>query len=203
VSGPPERYFRTQNRYRDTAVSPDGKTIYVATDPGGLGESLEGKPTTTMKNGGAILVFTYTGDGAAASEPAADAPAADASAQTADVTPPAAPGVPPTFTAAQAERGKVAYTANCVTCHGPVLAGGNYGTPLTGAYFAEQWAGHPVGELFAKARDTMPPSRPAELPEQDYLDITAYVLGMNGVLPGDSELPLDAPALNGMTIPAR
>ena len=39
ISGPPERYFRTQNRYRDTAVSPDGKTIYVATDAGGLGES--------------------------------------------------------------------------------------------------------------------------------------------------------------------
>ena len=95
ISGPPERYFRTQNRYRDTAVSPDGKTIYVATDAGGLGESVEGKPTTSMKNAGVILVFTYKG-GTAAVAPAADA--ADAApppdAATADATAPCGPGVP-------------------------------------------------------------------------------------------------------------
>jgi PQQ-dependent dehydrogenase (s-GDH family) len=200
VNGPIERYFRTQNRYRDTAVSPDGKTIYIATDPGGLGESLEGRPTTTMKNGGAILVFTYTGETAAAA-PAADA-AAEPATQTADTTTPApaATGVAPTFTAEQAASGKVGYDAHCVTCHSPTLAGGNYGTPLTGAYFDEKWRGKPVAALYEHMH-TMPPSEPGSLAEETYAAITAYVLEKNGVAAGDTELPPDVTQLTGMTIP--
>ena len=43
VRGPFSRYFQSDNRYRDTAVSPDGKTIYIATDPGGAGRSDGGR----------------------------------------------------------------------------------------------------------------------------------------------------------------
>ncbi|MCP6756500.1 PQQ-dependent sugar dehydrogenase, partial [Klebsiella pneumoniae] len=32
VSGPISRYFQSENRMRDTAVSPDGQTIFIATD---------------------------------------------------------------------------------------------------------------------------------------------------------------------------
>ncbi len=35
------RYFQSENRYRDTAVSPDGRTIYIATDSDGLAEALD------------------------------------------------------------------------------------------------------------------------------------------------------------------
>ncbi len=42
VSGPIERNFQTDNRYRDTAISPDGRTIYIATDPGGWHETVAG-----------------------------------------------------------------------------------------------------------------------------------------------------------------
>ena len=62
LRGPIERYFQSENRFRDTAFSPDRKTIYVATDPGGLAEALDGGTTTTMQNPGSILVFTYAGD---------------------------------------------------------------------------------------------------------------------------------------------
>ena len=61
--GPIERYFQSENRFRDTAFSPDKKTIYVATDPGGMAEALSGGTTTTMQNPGSILVFTYRGGG--------------------------------------------------------------------------------------------------------------------------------------------
>ena len=44
------RYFQSENRYRDTAVSPDGKTIYIATDNGGLAQALDGG--TTRQNAG-------------------------------------------------------------------------------------------------------------------------------------------------------
>ncbi len=57
AAGPVERYFQTDNRYRDLAISPDGQTIYVATDPGGLHEGLTGGVDDKVANAGAILVF--------------------------------------------------------------------------------------------------------------------------------------------------
>ena len=61
VSGPIERYFHTVNRYRDLAISPDGQTIYIATDAGGLTESADGGVTDTITDSGAILVFHHAG----------------------------------------------------------------------------------------------------------------------------------------------
>jgi PQQ-dependent dehydrogenase (s-GDH family) len=69
TDGPMSRYFQSENRYRDTAVSPDGKTIYIATDPDGQAEALGGGVTRTMQNPGAILSFTYEGEeGSSANE---------------------------------------------------------------------------------------------------------------------------------------
>jgi PQQ-dependent dehydrogenase (s-GDH family) len=51
--------FTTVNRYRDTAISPDGTTIYVATDSGGLARGADGTPTSELQNPGSILRFTY------------------------------------------------------------------------------------------------------------------------------------------------
>lgn len=204
VAGPMERYFATRNRYRDTAVSPDLKTIYVATDPGGLTELAENGEivgtTTTVRNMGDILAFTYVGDGAAtttapaaSTETPADAPAATTAAAT----------TPVMFTAAQAGRGKVAYEANCVTCHGVNMVDTAYGTPLAGPYFDDKWRGKTVLEFFQYAHDKMPPSRPGALTDQEYADITAYVLQVNGVAAGDVELPTDAEQLKLMAIPAK
>ncbi|MFD1505774.1 hypothetical protein FE374_00755 [Georgenia yuyongxinii] len=54
--------FVSQNRYRDTAISPDGGTIYVATDSGGLVRDLDtGASTDVLADPGAILAFRYTG----------------------------------------------------------------------------------------------------------------------------------------------
>ncbi len=52
-----EPLFRTVNRYRDTAVSPDGKTVYVATDSVGQTRDADGKPTDVLANPGSILEF--------------------------------------------------------------------------------------------------------------------------------------------------
>lgn len=60
-AGPIERYFHTQNRYRDIAISPDQRKIYVATDGGGLTEGASGGFTDKLADRGAILVFTYAG----------------------------------------------------------------------------------------------------------------------------------------------
>lgn len=43
-------YFQTQNRYRDVAISPDGRTIYVSVDN-----------YPPKDNPGSILAFSYQG----------------------------------------------------------------------------------------------------------------------------------------------
>ena len=54
-------YFHTPNRYRVARVSPDGKTIFIATDTGGPVMDYTGTPTEKLANPGAIIKFEYTG----------------------------------------------------------------------------------------------------------------------------------------------
>jgi PQQ-dependent dehydrogenase (s-GDH family) len=196
VSGPIERYFQSENRLRDMALSEDMKTLYIATDVSGLVGTMDGGAGTTLKNPGAILTYTYTGEGdgtvaASDSEPEA--------VETTDVT--VVEGAPVTFTADQAASGKTAYDANCVSCHGPDLISANYGPPLAGPYFAGKWPGQSVGALYTHTHDRMPPSRPGELGDDTYADLVAYILQVNGVAAGDTALPTDIDQLNQMVIP--
>ena len=54
-------YFHTNNRYRDIAISPDGKKIYLITDSIGSTSGPSGSGTSTLDNRGAIMEFTFTG----------------------------------------------------------------------------------------------------------------------------------------------
>ncbi len=65
ADGLPEAWLSTQNRYRDVVVSPDGRTVFIATDAFGsaaqkFGEDLS---TSVLHNPGAILMFTYGEEG--------------------------------------------------------------------------------------------------------------------------------------------
>jgi len=147
-----------------------------------------------MQNPGSILMFTYTGE-QATTDTTSSAPSSSE-----ETTSEAAVGSPAIFTAEQAARGKVAYESNCATCHGQNLTSATYGTPLGGAYFKGKWGGKTVGALYQYAHDKMPPSRPGALAPEVYADIIAYVLQVNGVPAGDTELPADVDKLKGMTI---
>jgi len=63
--GAPVAYFRTGNRYRDIAVSPDGLRFYVVTDSDGQGRTVgsSGQLTRDLVNPGAVLEFRYTRSG--------------------------------------------------------------------------------------------------------------------------------------------
>ena len=64
VSGTPEELFRSENRYRDIAFSPDGNTIYVITDMAGPVQAMnEGPitPTTSLWSPGSLIAFKYVG----------------------------------------------------------------------------------------------------------------------------------------------
>ncbi|MCU1442355.1 MAG: gdhB, partial [Cryobacterium sp.] len=52
--------FTSVNRYRDTAISQDGTSIYVATDSGGLARGENGDATSELQNPGSIIEFRYT-----------------------------------------------------------------------------------------------------------------------------------------------
>ncbi|MBI1354274.1 MAG: quinoprotein glucose dehydrogenase [Acidobacteria bacterium] len=196
--GPITRHFQSENRYRDTAVSPDGRTLYIATDSGGLAEAIGGGATTNMRNPGAILALTYEGEAEAPIEPKALSKAGDA--PTTSSGPGGAGGAPPRFTAAQAASGKVAYNANCAVCHGNTLTNGTMGTPLAGKYFQEKWSGKTVRALLTHAH-TMPPSAPDSLAASVYADAVAYILELNGAAAGETPLPADPAAAGEMIIP--
>ena len=59
-----QELFRSENRYRDIAFSPDGSTVYVITDPAGPVQAMkEGPitPTTTLWSPGALVAIKYVG----------------------------------------------------------------------------------------------------------------------------------------------
>jgi PQQ-dependent dehydrogenase (s-GDH family) len=57
--GDSEELFKTTNRYRDSAIAPDGRTVYLATDPEGRTMDADGVFTRELTNGGSILAFTH------------------------------------------------------------------------------------------------------------------------------------------------
>ena len=100
----------------------------------------------------------------------------------------------PVYTAAQAERGKQVYDANCVTCH---LAGsgrigestaGARGAPLVGTRFVQDFGESKVSALFNKMKRDMPSGRPGTLTDQEYLDVATFVLQRNNFPAGPAEL---------------
>jgi PQQ-dependent dehydrogenase (s-GDH family) len=190
------RFFRSENRYRDTAVHPNRRTIYVATDSDGVGESLEGSVFTKPRDRGAILAFTYAGEG----EPAPEVPqAAPTQSEAKPEMMESAPTMKAAFTAKQLADGKSSYQSNCAVCHGNTMTNGTFGTPLAGEYFKTKWSGKSVGALFQKSR-TMPPAAPRSLPDAVYANVVAYILSFNGHEPGDQAMPAGGDALGKMRI---
>ena len=201
AGGPIRRYLQSENRYRDVVVHPGGRTIYVATDSGGLVEALGGGSTSSLSDRGAILAFTFRSEGPALTEVVPTTrgePAAPPQPAAPELT---GPGVPPTFTAAQSAAGRKMYDSHCAVCHGTTLTNGTFGTPLGGEYFRTRWSGRSVAALYEKSRNTMPPARPASLGDEVYLEILAYMLERNGAAPGPAALPPDQAALSRMRIP--
>jgi mono/diheme cytochrome c family protein len=203
VTGRISRYFRSENRYRDTAVHPGGRTIYAATDSGGVVESLRGGVSTRMRDPGAILAFTYAGEGAEADDAPVQPPTVSDTRQP-DVEGRRAAipgGIPPQFTRAQVAAGRKAYNAGCAVCHGSTLRNGTMGTPLAGEYFRRVWSGRTVRELFDRMQKTMPPAAPGSLSRDAYAAITAWILEVNGAKAGNAALSADGAAMEKMVIP--
>jgi mono/diheme cytochrome c family protein len=102
------------------------------------------------------------------------------------------------YTEEQALRGWELYYQHCLQCHGETMAGADKAPALAGPQFASTWNGAPLAALVARIA-TMPPEKPASLPEEQRVDILAYVLWYNGLPLGNERLPVEQDALGKMT----
>lgn len=107
------------------------------------------------------------------------------------------------YTKDQAQRGKDAYTEQCMKCHGENLAGGETGPALAGSDFLHKWSNKSVGALFESIRKTMPSDDPGSLSTRQCADIVAYILSGNEFPAGQKELENNAAALNDILIDAK
>jgi mono/diheme cytochrome c family protein len=138
-----------------------------------------------------------TGTNGSAAKSAGSAGTSTSGATTAAATPatPATGGVSVTtgvYTAAQAARGAEVYTSSCGQCH---TMGQHSGTA-----FATAWNNRRLFDLYDIVHNTMPLDNPGGLSDQEYIDVIAYMLQLNGVPAGKSALQADASALKGLRI---
>ena len=104
------------------------------------------------------------------------------------------------YTDAQAEQGQRVYERECAQCHLDDLLGDGIAPALIGSSFFFRWSDLSVGDMYVAIRTTMPQGAPASLSPAAYVDISAYLLQMNKVPGGDSELPTDTDHLGDITI---
>jgi mono/diheme cytochrome c family protein len=96
------------------------------------------------------------------------------------------------YTSGQAKRGQSIYGKQCTKCHAA--------TAYTGVAFRRVWAGRPAFELWEQIRTTMPQDGPGRLKPEEYADIVAYLLKLNGYPAGETELPATADSLQQVMV---
>ena len=94
------------------------------------------------------------------------------------------------FTAAQAERGKNAFTTYCSSCHMDDLSGLS-APALKGDMFIDEWREDSLKSLFTFVTTRMPAGSGPKPNEQEYLDIITHVLTVNTFPSGSKELTRD------------
>jgi mono/diheme cytochrome c family protein len=95
------------------------------------------------------------------------------------------------YTEAQAERGAQVVEQICRECHED--------EEFVGA-FIRSWAGASVAALYDDIYSLMPEDQPGSLPPQQYADVIAYILQLNGLPPGETELGIARESLERVLI---
>jgi mono/diheme cytochrome c family protein len=92
------------------------------------------------------------------------------------------------YTFEQAERGVALYKSKCASCHAP-----NRFTD--DELFLTPYAGKPMWEMFEVISDSMPEDDPGSMKPEEYADVIAYLLRLNGFPTGQTALPTSKDAL--------
>lgn len=113
------------------------------------------------------------------------------------------------YSSAQAQTGARSFAGQCASCHGSALEGAA-GPALSGTGFARRWlnGGQSVGDLLHRIDSSMPLGAPHTLSNEEYVNVTAFLLSRNGIPVGstpmgDESLAKMLPALEtaGMSRP--
>jgi cytochrome c5 len=99
------------------------------------------------------------------------------------------------YTSEQAARGKLRYAMSCSACHQDMLTGTDVFPALAGDEFVMRWEERKVEDLLRKITTQMPPDGSLALPDQEWLDLIAYVLEVNRY-PAGSQPLAPGPALH-------
>lgn len=164
-----------------------------------------------MKKTAPALLWVASACASAAPEPQQPPaqPAQDPAVEVADVPPPGAPHeeagrdtprptpqAPATaalsFTTAQANQGRDVFRASCTACHSS--------SEFSDRTFKFKWRRRTAGDLYNHMYSTMPEDAPGSLAPSEYAALVAYVLRLNGVDPGEGELPADEAALEALSL---
>jgi cytochrome c len=104
------------------------------------------------------------------------------------------------YTEQQAARGKTISENVCLQCHGDSLVGTEFGPPLVGKTFDEDFGGMTAGDLFDLIQTTMPQNNPGSLSSAQAVDVMAYIFKSNEFRAGQMPLPSDLDALKAIKI---
>jgi hypothetical protein len=164
-------------------------------------------PVGTLPSGAALLVALLVGAGAVALQPATSEaqtrpkPATQAASKPAAKKPAQKPAAPRpagrstmlgVYTAEQARQGREVFTGTCTGCHTPASH--------TGTVFNTKWLGRTVNDLFTYIQNTMPKIAPGSLTEDEYLWVTTYLLKLNGMPAGTTELSPEPAVMKALRI---
>ena len=92
------------------------------------------------------------------------------------------------YTAEQADRGIALFKTKCASCHAP--------NRFTDDLFYMSFAGKPMWEMFDVISDSMPEDDPGGLKPEEYADVIAYLLKLNGFPTGAMDLPTSKEGLS-------
>ncbi len=96
------------------------------------------------------------------------------------------------YSPAQASRGEETYMNVCVACHPP----GTY----KGGMFKTNWDGRTLAEFFDSVSEKMPKNEPGSLSLPEYAQVIAYILKVNDMPAGKTDMPSDSTLLKDIRI---
>jgi cytochrome c5 len=127
------------------------------------------------------------------SEPMAAPAAAPTPARAAAAAPaPAAAAGEALFSAAQVTRGRNQFRSTCTECHTAAEFGD--------ATFQLKWSRRSVGDLYEFILTAMPDDAPGILTPQQAVDLTTYMLEMNGFPTGSATMNPDQAELDAISL---
>lgn len=138
-----------------------------------------------------LSVFAALGFAACASSGGQVEEPAPAATAPADAVPAAPAGL---FSQAQANRGRDSFRSMCTECH---TAG-----EFSDNAFKVKWSRRSVGDLYEFIHTAMPDDAPGILTEAQAIDLTAYILEMNGFESGSRQMQTDQAALDAISLAA-